>query len=68
MATYCVTVRRSTREDCVIEVEADSQEAAIEKANLESTNIPIEKWECYDCEYDTVEDDDCTLMTEEISI
>jgi len=48
---YSVIVRRIVREDTSIEVEADSKEAAQEKAMSLATSVEPEKWDCYDCEY-----------------
>lgn len=57
MDKFRVTVRRIIREDVEIEVEADNAEAAIEAAKIDATSVPLEKWDCYDCEYHADESD-----------
>jgi hypothetical protein len=51
MKKFSITVRRIIREDTVIEIEAENQEEARRKAELEATCVPQEKWDAYDCEY-----------------
>jgi len=48
---YDVNIRRIVREDTTIRVTASSEEDALRLAKAEATNIPADKWECYDCNY-----------------
>ena len=56
MPKYRVTVRRIVREDTVIEVEAETPRAADWAAHVQASDVPPEKWDCYDCEYWSDED------------
>jgi hypothetical protein len=54
-ATFHIRVFRVIREDVFLDVKAQNPEDALDKAQLEATNLPQERWDQYDCEYDCEE-------------
>ena len=51
MPKYKVNVHRTVDEEVVVFVEAEDKYAAIDAAKQEATNIDLEEWSFYNCEY-----------------
>lgn len=59
---YSVRVRRIVREDTVIEVQAESEDEAMQQAEIKSTCVDDEAWDVYDCEYSSEVEESAPAM------